>query len=95
MRDVVLNWGVGAQFGWGLLGLNLFALWSHDRDIRPLMGQPITPADLDGLDALKRAHIAKAVRASNAALEARQRGDGLSPGEAIGVDGLGNDLNAI
>ena len=95
MRDVVLNWGVGAQFGWGLLGLNLFALWSNDKDIRPLMDQPITPADLDGLDALKRAHIAKAVRASNAALEARQRGDGLSPVEAIGVDGLGNDLNAI
>jgi hypothetical protein len=50
MRDVFLNWQIGSNFGWGLLGLNLFAQWANDAHVRPLMGYP----DLGGRTRLQR-----------------------------------------
>jgi glycosyltransferase involved in cell wall biosynthesis len=91
MRDVVLNWGLGGNFGWGLLGLNLFAQWAHDADLRPLMGAPIAPHHLNFLDHLRLARLLPAAMASNAALE-RRAGRSDEEEDSILIDGLGNSF---
>ena len=45
---VLLDWPVSNIHGWGILGLNLFMAWAHDRDLQPLMGAPITEHALTG-----------------------------------------------
>jgi len=38
MKDIFLNWHLGNNFGWGILGLNLFCHWANDRDVPALDG---------------------------------------------------------
>ena len=93
MRDVLLNWSLGVNFGWGLLGLNIFAQWAHDPDIRPLMGTQISAPDLNGLDPLRVSRILPAARASNTALDAHHAAS-ETVADQIQIDGLGNDFIA-
>ena len=52
MQPVHLNWSLNNFSGWGLVGLNLFMQWANDRDVRPLMGTPITPQELAEIQAM-------------------------------------------
>jgi hypothetical protein len=33
MRDVILNWELGSNFGWGIMGLNIFAQCANDAEV--------------------------------------------------------------
>jgi glycosyltransferase involved in cell wall biosynthesis len=92
MRDLILNWQMGVNFGWGLLGLNLFAHLAHDKDLRPIMGLPITPDQLHGVDPLRQSRIWAAAQISNAYLAALGGGDPTRRIDALQVDCLGNDF---
>ena len=93
MKDVFLNWALGDNFGWGLVGLNLFFQWANDPDLRPVMGQPITRETLGLCDPLRVARATQAIETSNRLLaELRVSSDGNRHVPAIVVDALGNDL---
>jgi glycosyltransferase involved in cell wall biosynthesis len=91
MRDVFLNWQMGVNFGWGLLGLNLFAHLANDSQLRPIMGFPISQAQLPGVDPLRLSRIWAAAQASNEYL-ASLGGGSAGRIDAIQVDSLGNTL---
>ncbi len=93
MRDLILNWQMGTSFGWGLLGLNLFAHLAHDTQLRPIMGSPIAQAQLAGLDPLRQSRIWDAIQASNAYLESLGAGDPTRRINAIQVDAVGNNFS--
>jgi glycosyltransferase involved in cell wall biosynthesis len=81
------------MFGWGLVGLNLFELWSADPDIQPLMGAPIAPRDFAGIDPLRFIVTQPAVAASNQFLTAFRAGKlSLEEQGVVVVDGFGNAL---
>ncbi len=91
MRDVILNWQLGTNFGWGIMGLNIFAQWANDADVRPIMGQPIELSQLIGVDSLRMSRIVAATNASNEYL--RELGNDPSRCvEAVCIDALGNDF---
>jgi glycosyltransferase involved in cell wall biosynthesis len=92
MRDVILNWQLGTNFGWGLLGLNLFAQWANDARLRPVMGCPIEAAQLAGLDALRIARILTAVNSSNEYLQHQRERNPQQCPDAVCIDALGNDF---
>jgi glycosyltransferase involved in cell wall biosynthesis len=92
MRDLILNWQMGVNFGWGLAGLNLFAHLANDPELRPIMGLPIEPRQLAGLDPLRQARIAQAIQVSNAYLASLGGGDPTRRIDAVQVDCLGNDF---
>jgi glycosyltransferase involved in cell wall biosynthesis len=87
MIDVLLDWHLGDNFGWGLAGLHLFAQWANDRELTPLSGQLIERRSLGLTDPLRVARMVPAIEASNARL-AR----GASTGEGIVIEALGNGL---
>ena len=93
MKDVFLNWHLGNNFGWGMLGLNLFLQWANDREVRPLMGHPITR---DGLGLTDPLRLARAHRGDRAFEPTRLlAGVATAPTDArnidaIVVDALGN-----
>ena len=91
MRDVILNWQLGTNFGWGNLGLNVFAQWANDTEVRPVMGQPIELSQLIGVDSLRMARIVAATNASNEYLHT-QGHDRSRSLEAVCIDALGNDF---
>lgn len=90
-RKIYLNWHANNRFGWGILGLNIFFHWANDPEVLPLMGMPITEADLQMVDPLRLGSSMAAIGESNrlqAALQKenfslRQRGITL-------IDALGN-----
>jgi glycosyltransferase involved in cell wall biosynthesis len=93
MQKVLMRWQANSFFGWGLLGLNLFELWSADADIQPLMGLPITPQDLTGIDPLRHAMIQPAIAASNQFLEQIRTGEAdLRECSVVVMDSFGNGL---
>ena len=93
MKDIFLNWHLGDNFGWGIVGLNLFLRWANDSEIRPLMGQPITREALGSSDPLRVARAAPAIEFSNRFLAGiRVSGDGERHIAATVVDALGNGL---
>jgi glycosyltransferase involved in cell wall biosynthesis len=92
MRALILNWQMGVNFGWGLLGLNLFGQFANDKLLRPVMGQHIELNKLVGVDPLRLARIRHAVEASNAYLASLGGGDPTRRIDAIQVDCLGNDF---
>jgi glycosyltransferase involved in cell wall biosynthesis len=92
-RKVLMRWQASSFFGWGLLGLNLFELWTADPDIQPLMGLPIAPRDLAGIDPLRHAVMQPAVVASNQFLERLAAGNaGLQEEGVVVIDSFGNEL---
>jgi len=92
LRDLILNWQMGVNFGWGILGLNIFAHLAHDNELRPIMGCPITPDQLAGVDPLRHSRIWGAVEVSNAYLASLGGGDPTRRINAIQIDCLGNDF---
>ncbi len=92
VRDIILNWQLGGNFGWGLLGLNLFGQWANDAQIRPLMGLPISAGQLNGIDPLRRSRIAAAVNASNEYWERLGTAGHSECLEAVQIDGMGGDF---
>ena len=93
MKDIFLNWHLGDNFGWGIVGLNLVFRWANDSEIRPLMGQPITREALGSSDPLRVARAAPAIEFSNRFLAGiRVSGDGKRHIAATVVDALGNGL---
>ncbi len=94
MKDILLNWHLGNNFGWGILGLNLFCHWANDPDMRPLMGQPITREALGWCDPLRIARASRAIEFSNRFLEGiRASGDGKGHVRATVIDALGNGFS--
>lgn len=93
MRDLILNWQLGVNFGWGLLGLHLFGHLAHDRELRPIMGFPITQEQLAGVDPLRHSRIWGAAQVSNAYLASLGGGDPTRRIDAIQVDSLGNTFS--
>jgi len=94
MKDVFLDWHLGDTFGWGLLGLNLFFQWANDRELRPLMGQPIQRARSP-----VRSVQARARRSGDRALERLPRRaatghDGRRRIDATAIHALGNGFAA-
>jgi glycosyltransferase involved in cell wall biosynthesis len=47
-RPVLLAWHAGANFGWGVAGLNIFRHWALSPDVDPLMALPIGDIHLTG-----------------------------------------------
>ena len=94
MRNILLNWQMGNFSGWGILGLNIFAQWVKESDVRPLMGVPIQEQDLIMVDPLRMSYLREAMLESNALLAKFTSGSGGN-GKIKGVviDGLGNDLS--
>ena len=93
MKDIFLNWHLGDNFGWGIVGLNLFLHWANDPEIRPLMGQPITREALGSSDPLRVARATPAIEFSNRFLAGIPiSGDGNRHVRATVVDALGNGL---
>jgi len=92
MRDLILNWQLGVNFGWGILGLNLFAHLAHDDELRPIMGVPITQDQLAGVDPLRHSRIWGAAQVSNSYLASLGGGDPTRKLDAIQVDCLGNNF---
>ena len=93
MQKILMRWQANSFFGWGVLGLNLLELWSADADIQPLMGDPITPQDLLGIDPLRHAMIRPAIAASNQFLEQVRTGEAdLQKSSVVVIDSFGNGL---
>lgn len=91
MKNVFLNWQLGTNFGWGILGLNLFCHWANDPDLRPLMGRPITDDDIGQCDPLRVHRAFPAMDASNRFFSTIATApDGRRTVDAILVDALGN-----
>jgi glycosyltransferase involved in cell wall biosynthesis len=93
-RQVVLNWQANNSFGWGLLGLNIFQQWARDAEIQPLMGLPIEPKDVQGIDPLRVLALQPATVASNEFLTEFAAGKvDLRERQILVIDGLGNGLH--
>jgi glycosyltransferase involved in cell wall biosynthesis len=94
MHAVILNWQLGTNFGWGLLGLNLFAQWAHDQELQPIMGMPIKQDQLYGVDPLRHSRIWPTAQASNEFLTALGDVDPTRAINAIQIDCIGNDFES-
>jgi glycosyltransferase involved in cell wall biosynthesis len=93
-RQVILNWQASNSFGWGLLGLNIFQQWARDPEIQPLMGVPIEPKDLQGIDPLRLLAMESATVAANEFLVEFAAGNvDLRERQALVIDGLENGLH--
>jgi glycosyltransferase involved in cell wall biosynthesis len=67
--------------------------WAADRELQPLMGSPIGPRDLFGIDPLRLQAITPAMLTSNQFLEKLKRTRGNSqPQDLLAIDPLGPDL---
>jgi glycosyltransferase involved in cell wall biosynthesis len=86
---------MGVNFGWGLLGLNIFAHLAHDKALRPIMGHPITQDQLAGVDPLRHSRIWGAAQISNAYLAALGGGDPTRKLNALQIDCLGNNFTDV
>jgi glycosyltransferase involved in cell wall biosynthesis len=93
MQPVLLNWGINAYSGWGLVGLNLLLHWANDPDLRVAMGAPITANEMAGVDPLRIIATRDAILASNqfqSELQRAKNGTRTLPMRI--VEGLGNGL---
>jgi glycosyltransferase involved in cell wall biosynthesis len=92
-RKVLMGWQASSFFGWGILGLNLFELWLADPDIQPLMGSPISPRDIAGIDPLRYSMMQPAIAASNQFLADLAAGKaGLKEQGVVLIEAFGNAL---
>src|ERR1051326_3777478 len=93
MRPVLLNWPIATTSGWGIVSLNLFLNWANDPDLAPLVGGPIGPNEMAGVDPLRVFAAREAILRSNAfqaELQYARAGTRLV-GMPI-IEGLGNGL---
>jgi glycosyltransferase involved in cell wall biosynthesis len=63
---VLLRWKAQNTFGWGVAGLNIFCHWAVSGDVAPHMLWPISDADMQAIEPMRRALIASQVAQSNA-----------------------------
>jgi glycosyltransferase involved in cell wall biosynthesis len=83
-EKVLLNWEINCNFGWGILGLNVFSHWANDHQVMPLSGQTIGNDQVGMLDPLRLSSLTNAIVSSNDYLESIRTADG---GPAF-VDGV-------
>lgn len=89
---VVLNWQLGTNFGWGILGLNLFLRFCRDKNLEVMMGGPIKPDHLAGLDQLLLNEFAENFISANKLWEKRFEKEPLGK-KTINIFSLGNQLH--
>jgi glycosyltransferase involved in cell wall biosynthesis len=95
MQKVLMRWQANSFSGWGVLGLNLFQLWAADPDIQPLLGIPIAPRDLAGIDPLRHTVLQPAIAVANRFLEELAAGKpDLQEQGVVTIDGFGNRFTA-
>lgn len=88
---IVLNWQLGTNFGWGILGLNLFLRFCKDKNLEVMMGGPIMPEHLAGLDQLLLNEFAEKFISANKLWERRFEKD-ASEKKTTNIFCLGNQL---
>lgn len=92
---VLLNWQAGVNFGWGILGLNIFAQWANDKNILPLLAHEVKSADIQSLDPLRKLALASALDKSNQfSNQILKGGSGLRLPFPL-IDPLGNGLEPL
>jgi glycosyltransferase involved in cell wall biosynthesis len=93
MRSVLLNWPIATISGWGIVGLNLFLNWANNPEVTPLVGGPIGPNEMAGVDPLRVLAAREAILRSNGFQSELQhvRAGTRSLGVPI-IEGLGNGL---
>jgi len=64
-RKDILDWEMSCDFGWGLLGYNIFCQWANDASIAPVSGRLITEERLGLTDPLRLSALASAIQESN------------------------------
>jgi glycosyltransferase involved in cell wall biosynthesis len=82
-KKVMLNWELNSNFGWGLLGLNVFFHWARDPDLMPVAGTPIDNDAVRMVDPLRLSAVSRAITASNELLDVIER----VSGPRVDVDG--------
>jgi glycosyltransferase involved in cell wall biosynthesis len=91
MQKILMRWQAQSFTGWGILGLNLFQLWAADPDIQPLLGAPIAPQNLAGIDPLRYTVLQPAIAAANRFLEQLAAGKlNLLDQGIVAIDPFGN-----
>jgi glycosyltransferase involved in cell wall biosynthesis len=94
-RKVLLNWELNNNFGWGILGLNVFFQWAKDPDLTPVGGTPISNEAVRMIDPLRLSAVSKAITASNDFLEqAHQAGTGRVDIDGTVIDPISHGLHA-
>jgi glycosyltransferase involved in cell wall biosynthesis len=89
----LLNWPIATTSGWGIVSLNLFLHWANDPDLAPLVGGPIGPNEMAGVDPLRVLGVRDAILRSNAFQADLQRARSGSRSLAMPIiEGLGNGL---
>jgi len=88
---IVLNWQLGTNFGWGILGLNLFLRFCKDKNLEVMMGGPIKPEHLAGLDQLLLNEFAEKFVSANKLWERRFEKE-ASEKKTTNIFCLGNQL---
>lgn len=92
---VLLNWQAGVNFGWGILGLNIFAQWANDKEVLPLLAHEVKPADIHSLDPLRKFALTPALAKSNQfSTQILKGASGLHLPFPL-IDPLGNGLNPL
>ena len=89
---IVLNWQLGTNFGWGILGLNLFLRFCKDKNLEVMMGGPIMPEHLAGLDQLLLNEFAEKIISANKLWERRFEKE-ASEKKTTNIFCLGNQLH--
>lgn len=96
MQKVMMRWQASSFFGWGIAGLNVFERWTTGPDIQALMGSPIAPRDLAGIDPLRYSVLQPAITASNQFREALTAGKvNLRDAGVLVIDGFGDAFTPI
>ena len=91
MKNVLLNWQLSSNFGWGILGLNIFSHWANDPEITPYMGQLIRPENMGGVDSFRVSQILRSILRSN---QISQQLTQTNLAEFVSIDALGNGFTA-
>ena len=85
MRDIVLNFGVNAYTGWGVVGMNICGQLANDPDFRIISKCPIDPSHIVGMDPFKFSVFQKVIKDSK---------EWEYTDECTWIDPVGNDLHA-
>jgi glycosyltransferase involved in cell wall biosynthesis len=64
-KTILLGWQASSNFGWGLVGLNIFFHWAATPGLRPMLLLPIEEEDLRMVDPLRRQRAQAAIDFSN------------------------------
>ena len=88
-HKVLLNWELNNNFGWGLLGMNVFFHWATDPDVMPLAGSLIDNDAVRMVDPLRLSVVSRAITESNVFLE------GLAATQGVRVDLDGTVIDPI